>query len=345
MGRILAEPGSVRPRKPTSISISLAINGVPVYERGYGEAAPNQPANTDTRYLVGSVSKQFTAALVLRAIEERAILAGTDTVLRLDTPMSAVFQGIEHWNGDHGSVMTVERLLTMTSNLPNFTVQPPRGFDPWGSAPAEHLLGAFKKLRPGKGWSGTFRYSNTSYFMLAEMLDRLSGKNNENLATYYGRMKRLFADTGLTATGFVGEITSPREIASPSYRRRPAFLKPDWLKGSGDLVSTARDLNRWNRALFTGDVLGKEARQLMFGENARVTPSMWYGMGWFVEERRDRAVFSHSGFVPGFTSLNEIVQSKLNANWASIVLLTNADELHELDRIADDLAFLLLFER
>ncbi len=66
-------------------------------------------------------------------------------------------------------------------------------------------------------------------------------------------------------------------------------------------------------------------------------------MGWFIEERSDRMVYSHSGFVPGYTSLNVIVRSKKRPDlWHGIVILTNADEAYDLDRLADDLAHVLM---
>lgn len=121
-------------------------------------------------------------------------------------------------------------------------------------------------------------------------------------------------------------------------------MKPDWLKGSGELVSNAVDLRRWNVALMKGQILNDASLNAMFGNNARVTPVMWYGMGWFIEELNDRRILSHTGFVPGFTSLNMIVQLKKPKKWASIVILTNGDEARNLDQMASDLAFHLLFE-
>jgi CubicO group peptidase (beta-lactamase class C family) len=343
--RGLAGPGEVRPAKSTAISISLGVNGKLVHAKGYGVAAPQFPAVRGTRYLVGSITKQFTAAAVLKAIEEGAVISGTSLPLTLDTPMSAVFKGLGHWDTANERPMTVRRLLTMTSNLPNFTVRPPSGLDPWGAAPAQHLLGEFKKLTPADGWSRSFRYSNTSYFMLAELLDRVTTSDGQSIGSYVMRVQRLFDAADMRSSGFVGELKSPREVATPSYRRRPAFLKPDWLKGSGDMVSNAIDLFRWNVALMDGKVINRESLRLMFAESARVTPRKWYGMGWFIEQRTDRTIYSHSGFVPGFTTLNAIVRPTGTSDWASIVILTNADEADDLERIADDIVHVLLFER
>ena len=330
------------PAEPTAISISLAINGEPILERGYGEEHPGSQATAQTRYLVGSITKQFTAAAVLSAIDSGDRISGTKSQLSLDTEVAEFFSDTRHWNG--AAPLTLRRLLTMTADLPNFTVRPPSGFDPWGSAPAPHLLDAFKRLEIRAGWAGSFSYSNTSYFMLAEILDRTTPLVGGVDGTYSARLKRLFAAAGMTATGEVGALRSPSQIAAPNHRRRPAFLKPDWLKGSGELVSNVVDLRRWNKALMEKRIIGEASLDRMFGTNARVSPTLWYGMGWFVEELKDRTIYSHTGSVPGFTGLNMIIAFKRPGKWASIVILTNGDETQNLDQVASDLAFHLLFE-
>ncbi|MEQ8824294.1 MAG: serine hydrolase domain-containing protein [Filomicrobium sp.] len=340
--RNLARPEDARPAKPSAISISLAVDGEPVLEKGYGVAAPGVRATAQTRYLVGSITKQFTAAALLSAVESGDSVSGTNSPLSLDTEVAEIFPDTRHWN--RSSPLTIKRLLTMTANLPNFTVKPPRGLDPWGSAPAPRLLNALKRLELRSGWAGSFSYSNTSYFMLAEILDRVTPSQRGLDGTYSARLRRLFDAAGMTSTGVVGEIRSETEVAAPNYRRRPAFLKPDWLKGSGELVSNAVDLRRWNVALMKRQILNEASLSAMFGNNARVTPIMWYGMGWFIEELSDRRILSHTGFVPGFTSLNMIVELKKPKKWASIVILTNGDEAQNLDQMAGDLAFHLLFE-
>ncbi len=342
IARKLAGRKDVRSANPSAISISLAINGDPVLERGYGAAHPGVPATAQTRYLVGSITKQFTAAAVLSAIESGDRISGAKNQLSLDTEVAEVFPDTRHWNG--AAPLTLRRLLTMTADLPNFTVRPPRGFDPWGSVSAPHLLKAFKRLEIRGGWAGSFSYSNTSYFMLAEILDRAAPLQRGVDGTYSARLKRLFAAAGMTATGEVGALRSPYQIAAPNHRRRPAFLKPDWLKGSGELVSNVVDLRRWNKALMEKRIIGEASLDRMFGTNARVSPTLWYGMGWFVEELKDRTIYSHTGSVPGFTGLNMIIAFKRPGKWASIVILTNGDEVQNLDRIAGDLAFQLQLE-
>ena len=137
--------------------------------KGYGEAAPGVPASERTIYHVGSLAKQLTAAGVLDLIDRGATLR-SGARLSLDAPLTQIFSGVEHWANAGERPVTVRSLLTMTSNLPNFTRRPPAATDPWGRIGAPELLSAIKSLRPW-GWPDSFEYSNTSYFLLAEIME------------------------------------------------------------------------------------------------------------------------------------------------------------------------------
>ncbi len=75
----------------------------------------------------------------------------------------------------------------------------------------------------------------------------------------------------------------------------------------------------------------------MFSDAARVGPSRYYGMGWFIEHAPGWDWYSHSGYVPGFTSLNMIVRSSRDRAWISVSLLTNADGVSGLDELSSDI--------
>ena len=130
-------------------------------------------------------------------------------------------------------------------------------------------------------------------------------------------------------------------MARPIYRKKPAFDQPDWLKGSADIASSAADLYAWNAALMGGRVLSSEAFGLMVSDGARVTPDLYYGMGWFVEHRAKSEVYTHSGHVPGFTSYNLVLAERAESGnpraWTSVTLLVNTDVVEGLEALADDL--------
>jgi CubicO group peptidase (beta-lactamase class C family) len=323
-------------RPPPSLSLAIGVDGKLALAKGYGEARPGVEASELTVYQIGSLTKQFTAAAVLRLIEEGAVVPLSGIPFTLDTPMRAIFRGVDNWTPEGEPPITVRSLLTMTSNLPNFTRAPPPNIDPWGAVPAPRLLDELKKLSP-HGWPNSFEYSNTSYFLLAQIIEQLSaGPTRDRGYRDYVRAVTI-ERARMTSTGFVGDYAVGSELALPRYGRRPAFTKPAWLNGCGDMASNVVDLFAWNAALMAGRILGPESRAAMFSDAARVDPVTYYGMGWFVSHENGWDQFSHSGSVPGFTSFNAIFKRQNSPSWLSITLLTNSDGVEGLDALADDL--------
>lgn len=329
----------------TVLALAIGSEHGRALARGYGMLAPGVPATEHTVFHVGSLAKQFTAAAVLDLIARKATLRD-GTPLALDLALARIFKGVEHWPGaDAGTgkqPVTLRTLLTMTSNLPNFTRRPPASADPWGRIGAPQLLSELKKLEPS-GWPNTFEYSNTSYFLLAEAIEEALPPGEAAPRSHRDYLRRvIFPRAGLAETGFVGDAMAGVGYAPPIYRKRPVFDQPDWLKGSADVASSAADLLSWDAALMGGRVLAPDWFALMVSDGARVTPDLYYGMGWFVEHRSGVDVFSHSGLVPGYTSFN-LIAADTNAGgaptgaWTSVTLLVNTDVVDGLDTLAEDL--------
>jgi len=326
------------PPAPPSLSLAIGLNGRLLIARGYGEARAGHRATERTVYHIGSLTKQFTAAAVLRLIEERSLAPLSGAPLSLDTDMSEIFSGVHAWTTRDEPPITIRSLLNMTSNLPNFTRRPPPNVDPWGAVPAPRLLGELKKISP-RGWPHSFEYSNTSYFLLAQVIAASRNAPQETAASYRDYIRAATITTaGLTGTGFVGDMPPGADLAEPHFRRRPAFAKPDWLNGSGDMESNALDIFAWNRALMAGAIIGPDSLKAMFGDGGRVGPLTYYGMGWFIEHEQGWDSYFHSGSVPGYTSYNAILKRQGAPDWLSVTLLTNADGVEGLDALADELA-------
>ncbi len=86
-----------------------------------------------------------------------------------------------------------------------------------------------------------------------------------------------------------------------------------------------------------GRLLSAVSRDLMWSEWARVSPEIYYGLGWFIEHKAGYDIFSHTGSVPGYTSVNLIARRGDGAPWASATILTNGEEVDGLDRLAESL--------
>ena len=333
----------LQPRAGSSVpalSLSVGIDGELAVAKGFGEPSGGHPVDAETVFHIGSLTKQFTAAAVLQLVDAGARAPISRQPLSIDTPVRDIFDGVERWNANDEQQITLRSLLTMTSNLPNFTRHPPREADPWGAVPTPKLFAALKQLPP-HGWPNTFEYSNTSYFLLARAVEAvLSEQTSPTSFREYVRANVLLP-AKLAHTGFVGEYAPGANVADPHYRRRPAFAQPHWLDGCGDMASNALDIFAWNKALMEGRVMSAAARHSMFSDAARVDPETYYGMGWFVTHEAGWDSYFHSGSVPGYTSYNAIQRRDDGSHWISVTLLTNSDGVEGLDRLADDIFSLL----
>jgi len=341
-----------------SLSLSIGLDGQLVASKGYG-ASDGKPVNGHTLYEIGSITKQFTAAAALEMIKAGAVSTRSHAKLTLATPLSAVFGADPYWKAQPW--LTVGRLLTMRSNLPNFTRRPPDGADPWQPISADVLFRDIEKEPPSTA-SDDFDYSNTNYFLLAELIEQSVLPGQSQPETYHELLrKRIFEPAGMAETRFIDakqgsfdpEIWPTKPVSAalsdqtatwalPDYgrRRRPAFTHPDWLKGSADAVSSAVDLFAWDKALMDPKIVPPDVRDTMLAKQARVSPTIYYGMGWFYEQRDDEAIYSHSGAVPGYTSYNEIVRRK-DGHWLSVSILSNSDQLDGLNDLADSIAYVV----
>jgi CubicO group peptidase (beta-lactamase class C family) len=326
--------------------VAVGLNGRLVFARGYGEARPGIPATERTVYHIGSVSKQFTAAAVLLLVDRGAKTPRTQAPLTLASSQRDFFDHVETWDRDGHAPITLRGLLTMTSGLPSLIEHPPTLADPWGNITSAQMLDALRLL-PLARPADAFHYNNSGYFLLTQIVEAVGAGNFADFVK-----NEIIATLDLSDTSFIGDRTSysPMRVAAPSwgatpaYRRRPAFVEADWLKGAADMASSAVDLFAWDKSLMEGKMLSPASRQLMFSDAARVGPSTYYGMGWFVEHERGWDRFSHSGYVPGFTSSNTIVRNSRDGTWISVSLLTNADSVPELDKLASDIVRTVMHE-
>ena len=137
--------------------------------KGYG-SSDGKPVTAHTQYEIGSLTKQFTAAAVLELMHDGARRVNSQAKLSVNTPLVDIFGKGSYWAAQPW--LTVGRLLTMTSNLPNFTRRPPDDANPWEPITAKHLFEDIENSTPPPA-SDDFDYSNTNYFLLAEMMEQL----------------------------------------------------------------------------------------------------------------------------------------------------------------------------
>ena len=293
------------------ITVGIQYDDQTPYVSGYGYANREKhiPACSDTVYMLGSVSKQFTAAVIMHLLEQGA--------LGLDDPISQYLTDIpQPWK-----IVTIRQLLTHTGGIPNYSPDS-IGFDISQYYTPEELMDKFTKLNmidfePGTRWE----YSNRGYFLLGMIIRKITGQD-------YGEylVNNILVPLGLNHTRPCIDVT---ENLAQGYRIRAwgsepdtiADVNPSFAYGAGDLCSTAEDLLEWQAALATGRVVSQESYQMM------ITPTVLpdgtqtgYGFGLEISEINDRIVISHAGGIPsGFISL----LSFYPGDGYGIVLLTN----------------------
>jgi CubicO group peptidase (beta-lactamase class C family) len=303
-------------------AVLAAEGGKVLFKKGYGMAnlewsIPNAP---DTKFRIGSVTKQFTSMLVLQLVQEGR--------LKLDDKAADI---LPYYRKDTGGRFTVHHLLNHTSGLPNYTnaeffLGP--GRRPWGmEAFVKEFCSGELEFEPG----AEYRYSNSGYFVLGAVIKQVTGKSYEQ-----NLRQRILDPLGMTATGYDHqEIVLPGRAAG--YERRgEAAVHADYVDlstpgAAGAMYSTVEDMALWDRALYGDTLLGPELKTRMF------TPGLGnYAYGWGVRmlpigpDKAERTVIRHSGGIPGFSSHIVRVPEERNL----VVVMSNFDD-HGIQALAE----------
>jgi len=254
-------------------TVLVAENGKVIYAKGVGEAnMESHILNTpQTKFGIASITKQFTAALILQqAAQGKIRLQGT------------VSEYLPWYRKDTGEHMTVEQLMHHTSGLPadydspEFSDSPaaarhysPREF-------AEKFCQPALVAQPGTKWA----YSNCGYVLLGMILERASGKSFDDLLHEQILRPLGMKDTGLSRNDLVqlGGATGYTRHAGPRYTPGP-YLDQDHGFSAGAMYSTVEDLLIWNQALPSDKLFSKEISQQMFKPGL----NNW-AYGWFVSK-------------------------------------------------------------
>jgi CubicO group peptidase (beta-lactamase class C family) len=276
--------------------------------RGLANVTTGTPLTTDAVFRIGSVSKQFAAAGLLKLVEAGKV--------SLDDPLTKYVPGFP--NGEH---ITVLELLNHTAGVKNYT-----SIAAWRQGPIDRDLSTAQTIAifrdakadfaPGSDWS----YSNSGYVLVGAVIEAASGQ------TWHDYLRTsLFEPLGLTHTGYAADPGfAARQVRGYSLddgKVVPAKLISMTIPhAAGALVSTVDDLLKWNRALHEGRVLRNPsyARMITPVGNARAAK---YGFGIELATVQGRPMLEHSGGIFGFESMLEYVQGPD----ISVVVLQNND--------------------
>lgn len=262
--------------------VMIMSHGKVLLTKGYGMAnyELNVPNTAQTKFHLASISKTFTAAAIMM-LEERGLLSTSDSLTKFipDYPS--------------GEKIKIHHLLTNTSGIPNINNFPE--YDNWSKFPhtPSDLIERFKQRRldfePG---SRGYTESNSNYNLLAYIIEKLSGKT-------YGEFLRenIFGPLGMKDTNHHGNPDTLLRNRAAGYMsagvsdfENAPYINYSIKTGNGSIYSTAEDLYRWDRALYTEKILKKATIEKMFTQN----------YGWFSGTRFNRRVVRMNGRQPGF---------------------------------------------
>jgi len=304
-------------------SVLVAKDGKVLVSKGYGMAnIEHDIANTpDTKFRLGSITKQFTAMAILQ-LAERGKLTLEDTARKY------VPDAHQDWEK-----VRVRHLLTHSSGIPSFTSFPDYGKFKWQPAKAAEILARFKdkalEFEPGD----QFRYNNSGYYLLGYIVEKASGKSYE---AYVG--ENIFAPLGMKDSGYDSLAIIKNRASgyspSPNGPRNTDFIHMTIPGGAGALYSTVQDLYKWDQALYTDKLVSKAMIEAMFRPNKGD-----YGYGWMIKPHLNRTRIAHGGGIEGFNTMI----SRYPAEKLVVVVLSNINT-SATGRMADDLAAMALGE-
>jgi CubicO group peptidase (beta-lactamase class C family) len=278
-------------------AVLVARDGDVLFSKGYGQAnlewqVPNTPT---TKFRLGSLTKQFTAAAVL-LLEERGKLK-TDDLVKVHMPDAPAV-----WDK-----VTIFHLLTHTSGIPNFTALPEYRQMQSFNTPVVDVVARTRdkplEFVPGE----RMNYSNSGYVLLGYLIEKISGQSYAQFVT-----ENIFTPLGMKDSGYdSNEAVIARRASGytpgPNGPVHAGFIHMSIPHAAGALYSTAEDLLRWEQGLFGGRILSAVSVRKM------TTPfKNDYALGVVVTTVDGRPRIFHGGAIEGFnTSLVYYPESKV----------------------------------
>lgn len=299
----------------------IAIDGQPVLRKGYGFADPIlQVANTpETGYQIASITKTFTAALIMQLRDEGK--------LSLDDPAATWLTGYPNLEQD-GVQITVRHLLSHTSGVIDFLslydLENPASFPPDLGALLDDI-----KQQPLLSTPGSeFHYSNSGYLYLGQIVRAITSQSWEKALA-----ERITQPLGLSHTW----LTPPADPGPQAIGYLPVrgilfpvshYGRVDLAEAAGGLTSTIDDLLAWDQALWSGKVVS------MATLNEMQEPVLDdYGLGLEHARLDNLPAIGHFGQTVGFRTVYERIP-ELNA---TVIVLSNRQDL-EIGQLAGELA-------
>jgi CubicO group peptidase (beta-lactamase class C family) len=315
-------------------SVLIALDGKPIIARGYGYSDVERKLKNspNTIFDVGSITKQFTAAGILK-LEMQGKLSTEDKI-------SKFFQNVP----PDKSEITIHHLLRHSSGLRGGI-----GGDYEKITEAEFVEKVLAS--PLRFPIGTrFSYSNIGYSLLALIIEKVSGQSYEQYL-----YEHLWKPAGMETTGYT-RPNFDKNLIAVGYRTAERWGKPtekEWekdapylhLKGNGGILSTTGDLFKWDQALLTDKILSREAKEKYYRPALREDENgnSIYAYGWDVlkTDRNTRRVWHNGSNNVFYADFYRFIDEGV-----TIILLTNRwqNSFNDTGRVISKIVFDLKYE-
>ena len=288
-------------------SVLIAYKDHVLLSNGYGLAdrEHNIPNTAQTRFRLGSITKQFTAMAIL-ILEAQGKLSVEDLIFNYLTDCPPVWKNI-----------TIDNLLTHTSGIPDYTRFPDyRNSMATPSSPTQ-TMARFEDLpldfNPGEKWS----YSNSGYIVLGYIIEQVSGQTYEDFLK-----QSIFIPLKLNNTGYDHNSNDLAVGYADRYSDLPFdFIDMSIPYAAGALFSTIEDLYNWDQALDTERLIPQAYLDKIFTPHVPIpnTEGWFYGYGWNIGQERGHPIILHGGSINGFVGLN----ARYPDDQITIIVLSN----------------------
>ena len=320
----LAKPGGV------GLSVGVARKGKLLLAKGYGiaDAEFDVPADGETLFRIGSITKQITSAAIMLFVEENK--------LSLDDTLAEMVPEFP----TPGKTVTLHQLLNHTSGIPSYTSMGDAWKAKWPLELTDAELLALVEgksfdFEPGQDWN----YNNTGYYLLGMIVEKTGEASYDEHVR-----KALFEPIGLTRSRYDSNRDLIKNRAQ-GYSIGPGgklyndnYLGMSQPGGAGGILSTGGELVRWSMALTSGQVVSADSFAQM--SEPTVLPSgkpTGYGFGLMVDELAGKKRIGHGGGIHGFNSmLFWLPDEDLH-----VAVISNGEPLRS-DKVADAIAFAAL---
>ena len=308
-------------------SALVSVDGKAIYKKsfGYSNYEWNVKNETDTKFNIGSCTKQFTAALIMILNQENR--------LTLDDNISKY---MPEYPTDKGTKITIHNLLNHTSGIPEYFSLPQMQDLVFKENSPDEFIKNFWDLELEFEPDSKMKYSNSGYFVLGKIIENITGKS------YYQVLEeKIFQPLLMLNSGVINNNKVLKNKAYGYIRINDTimvapYFNPSGAFSAGSIYSTVEDLLKWQNALQSHSILSKESIDKM------ITPDLSrYGYGFAImniteENGETRTLYGHEGQIFGYRSLIQILKEDNN----SVILLDN-NQNTELGKMAKEIRKIL----